>query len=157
MFCIFSIFVKTTVVLTWGFALSLSLKNKRKEAIFPECFGECSRKLSKTNPKESPPGSFLLFLNLTQLCKEFVLNLLFVLFQITLLCSAQNATAVIFLLKLEINSLKLLDTLGMIPASFVLQVLFQILGHFFILINCEVTSQDLKAGMTNICLRMQKA
>ncbi|KAM9188741.1 LIM domain-binding protein 3 isoform 6-T8 [Mergus octosetaceus] len=36
------------------------------------------------------------------------------------LCSAQNAMAVIFLLKLEINSLKPLDTLGMTPASFVL-------------------------------------
>lgn len=40
--------------------------------------------------------------------------------KIILLCSAQNAMAVIFLLKLEINSLKPLDILGMIPASSVL-------------------------------------
>lgn len=64
--------------------------------------------------------------------------------------------AVIILLKLEINSLKLLDTLGMTPASFVLQVLHQILSHSFILLNCVVTSENLRAGITNIGLRVQR-
>lgn len=64
--------------------------------------------------------------------------------------------AVIILLKLEINSLKLLDTLGMTPASFVLQVLHQILSHSFILLNCIATSENLRAGITNIGLRVQR-